>query len=213
MRARLSYVMRLLSPSASRGSPGDETRGACELEMLRHLPFFRVEMLHKNCTRTFVRCLPLFTIRSGTHWRARYFLLIASRSTQICLQLVCAKDAMRNVRFSYHRHTRAATPVNAIAVTGECSFDRNLCGWKNLTKNPLKRDGQLSASLGSSNKVASLSARSQAQQAHPLGHRLSSQGESITWRLASPNSRPANLQDHTFRAPSECCSSVWLCER
>lgn len=97
----------------------------------------------------------------------------------------------------FSRRRWAATPVNAIAVSGECSFDRNLCGWKNLTKNPIKREGQLAASLN--NKVSSV--LSSKNQAHPLGHRLNT-GESITWRLASPNSRPANLQDHTFRAPS-----------
>jgi hypothetical protein len=41
---------------------------------------------------------------------------------------------------------------------------------------------------------------------HPLSHKLSNSGEAVTWRLASPNSRPSNLQDHTFRAPSESLS-------
>lgn len=99
-----------------------------------------------------------------------------------------------------------ATPVNAISVEGECSFDRNLCGWKNLTKNPIRREGQLAASLNNkvipSSSPSSSFPKQQSRQAdHPLGHRLNS-GESITWRMASPNSRPANLQDHTFRAPS-----------
>ena len=103
------------------------------------------------------------------------------------------------------------TPLSAVSVEGECSFDRNLCGWRNLTKRP-----SANPLLSSGNKPNAspllpkslLSATASSPQGrvdgnHPLSHKLSSSGEAVTWRLASPNSRPSNLQDHTFRAPSE----------
>lgn len=137
----------------------------------------------------------------------------------------------------FHHLNIKAEPNNAIAVDGECSFDRDLCGWLNLTKtsqitlsngirsgvtsldlkpSSSSTGSSSSSSLSSSSNLsggssggtsASISSSSsvllpKSTQLHPLGHRLNN-GESITWRLASPNSRPANLQDHTFRAPSK----------
>ncbi|RWS28649.1 MAM and LDL-receptor class A domain-containing protein 1-like protein, partial [Leptotrombidium deliense] len=81
-------------------------------------------------------------------------------------------------------------PVYAKAVLHECFFDRNLCNWKNETRRTIHREGQLAASLGQ------LSPKTE----RPI-FSTRKQGESLTWRLATPNSRPANLQDHTFRAP------------
>lgn len=92
-------------------------------------------------------------------------------------------------------------PLNAVAVDGECSFDRSLCGWKNMSL--ANRDRKLELTNAKASASPLLPKNNQAN--HPLGHRLN-QGESITWRLASPNSRPSNLQDHTFRAPSKCIS-------
>lgn len=96
-----------------------------------------------------------------------------------------------------------ALPLNAVAVHGECSFDRSLCGWKNMSLTNKEKKLELTASGAKAGSSPLLPQNNQAN--HPLGHRLN-QGESITWRLASPNSRPSNLQDHTFRAPSKCIS-------
>ncbi|RWS04929.1 MAM domain-containing protein 4-like protein, partial [Dinothrombium tinctorium] len=82
-------------------------------------------------------------------------------------------------------------PIYAKAVPNECFFDRNLCNWQNETKRSPNREGQLSASLGQLSVTKS---------ERPI-YSARKQGESLTWRLATPTSRPANLQDHTFRAP------------
>ncbi|KAI1289740.1 MAM and LDL-receptor class A domain-containing protein 1 [Halotydeus destructor] len=97
----------------------------------------------------------------------------------------------------------STTPPNAQAVYGECSFDRNLCGWRNHSKLAIKPQNQLSSSLGPPNKFTSVlspTGRSQPPSG-PLGHRLNPVVESSTWRLATPASRPTNMHDHTFRAP------------
>ncbi|XP_023218145.1 MAM and LDL-receptor class A domain-containing protein 1-like isoform X2 [Centruroides sculpturatus] len=52
-------------------------------------------------------------------------------------------------------------PSKGRAINGECSFDRDMCGWRN--------------------------------------------GEALHWRLATLTNRPANLQDHTFRAQGGYC--------
>ena len=86
-------------------------------------------------------------------------------------------------------------PVNAEAVPGECSFDKTLCGWKNETRLPISKPGQLlSASKDSliSHKNAVSSIRSSLNDPKVVP---------VSWKLAMPNVRPANLQDHTFRAP------------
>ncbi|XP_015904973.1 MAM and LDL-receptor class A domain-containing protein 1 [Parasteatoda tepidariorum] len=76
-------------------------------------------------------------------------------------------------------------PLKATAVIGECSFDRNMCDWKNNTESPPPLQ-----ELGSHRATSKFNR-----------HDLQSQ-EGLTWRLASIISRPANLQDHTFRAPT-----------
>ena len=79
----------------------------------------------------------------------------------------------------------SAIPIKATAVFGECSFDRDLCGYRNQSgKGP----------LGDPSKAA-------LERKNP--NRLTVLKDSVTWKLATPNSRPANLQDHTFRAPSK----------
>lgn len=112
-----------------------------------------------------------------------------------------------------------AIPENAVSVPGECSFDRSLCGWKNDT---LNMDGK-----GANRKSDSLNdGKSQLiphkisvtsggvsgligvpQSSSPLNlnnaHLFSraSMKSMVSWRLATSNSRPNNLQDRSFRAP------------
>ncbi|KAH8035736.1 hypothetical protein HPB51_008103 [Rhipicephalus microplus] len=59
---------------------------------------------------------------------------------------------------------------------GECSFERDMCGWTNHTDT--------------------------APTTNLVGRVGSAPRDSLTWRLASVVSRPANLQDHTYRAPT-----------
>ena len=76
--------------------------------------------------------------------------------------------------------------MKATAVFGECSFDRDLCNYRNQSgKGPV--GGPLS--------------KAALERKNP--NRLTVLKDSVTWKLATPNSRPANLQDHTFRAPSK----------
>ncbi|XP_015789670.1 MAM and LDL-receptor class A domain-containing protein 1 [Tetranychus urticae] len=87
-------------------------------------------------------------------------------------------------------------PANAEAVPGECSFDKTLCGWKNETRIPISKPGQLLSTVSKdsliSHKNAVSSIRSNLNDPKVIP---------VSWKLASPNVRPANLQDHTFRAP------------
>ncbi|XP_042145259.1 MAM and LDL-receptor class A domain-containing protein 1 [Ixodes scapularis] len=69
-------------------------------------------------------------------------------------------------------------PEKAKAIPGECSFERDMCGWTNATG----VDAAPSTNL--------------------VGRAGSVPRDSLTWRLASVVSRPANLQDHTYRAPT-----------
>ena len=82
----------------------------------------------------------------------------------------------------------AAFPVKAAAVFGECSFDRDLCGYRNQSGTGLQSTG------GPLSKAA-------LERKNP--NRLTVLKDSVTWKLATPSSRPANLQDHSFRAPSK----------
>ncbi|XP_075731768.1 MAM and LDL-receptor class A domain-containing protein 1 isoform X1 [Rhipicephalus microplus] len=67
-------------------------------------------------------------------------------------------------------------PEKAKAIPGECSFERDMCGWTNHTDT--------------------------APTTNLVGRVGSAPRDSLTWRLASVVSRPANLQDHTYRAPT-----------
>src|SRR5690625_4129660 len=88
---------------------------------------------------------------------------------------------------SIHGHALfSAFPAKSAAVFGECSFDRDLCGYRNQSgKGPV--GGPLS--------------KAALERKNP--NRLTVLKDSVTWKLATPTSRPANLQDHTFRAPSK----------
>ena len=87
-------------------------------------------------------------------------------------------------------------PSKAAAVFGECSFERDLCGYRN--QSGTGPGPEVTQFASSPSKAALISNKRQSV------NRLSvSSKESLTWKLATPTSRPANLQDHTFRAPSE----------
>lgn len=123
-----------------------------------------------------------------------------------------------------------ALPDNAGSVDGECSFDRTLCGWRNetlhLNGKSLNAAGGHDRSPQSSligHKISPLSGgvsglllpNGASSSDHQYSHRsigsalisgdrtsiLGAQKPLVSWKLATLNSRPANLQDHTFRAP------------
>lgn len=114
-------------------------------------------------------------------------------------------------------------------MDGECSFDRTLCGWRNDTLHVngkavnVNSHGQLDSLRSSksslishkishtSGGVAGLVGSSHLSHHHnqpgsslianDRSFALSGSKPLVSWRLATINSRPANLQDHTFRAP------------
>jgi len=114
-------------------------------------------------------------------------------------------------------------PPEARSVPGECSFDADMCSWNNKTTTyELNPNGQLVASsvmidsidgnqspfiqsvsgtnqAGSNLGVSGLSGGARSM----LGS--SSVGRSsrvpMGWQLATVESRPVNLQDHTYKAP------------
>lgn len=88
-----------------------------------------------------------------------------------------------------------AEPRKAAAVFGECSFERDMCGWRNQSGTGPGPDGP-----SPPNKALLTSAISKRQSFNRLSVTTK---ESLTWKLATSTSRPANLQDHTFRAPSK----------
>lgn len=79
-----------------------------------------------------------------------------------------------------------AYPIKASAVFGECAFDRDLCGYRN-------QSGKAPVNVIPGKPTV---------ERNKNPNRLSVAKDMITWKLATPTNRPANLQDHTFRAPS-----------
>ncbi|XP_028968615.1 MAM and LDL-receptor class A domain-containing protein 1 [Galendromus occidentalis] len=86
-------------------------------------------------------------------------------------------------------------PEKAAAVPGECSFERDMCGWTNAT-GILSKEQQAAQALQLSKQIV------QIRPLNLIGRGGISPRASLTWRLASSVSRPANLQDHTYRAPT-----------
>ncbi|XP_022647154.1 MAM and LDL-receptor class A domain-containing protein 1-like isoform X1 [Varroa destructor] len=86
-------------------------------------------------------------------------------------------------------------PEKAAAVPGECSFERDMCGWQNAT-GILSKEQAAAQALQLSKQIV------QIRPSNLIGRGGISPRASLTWRLASTVSRPANLQDHTYRAPT-----------
>ncbi|UYV80434.1 hypothetical protein LAZ67_19000180 [Cordylochernes scorpioides] len=76
----------------------------------------------------------------------------------------------------------SAQPVQAASVYGECFFERDMCGWTNLSR-----------------EDSGPGVTDQRRPEMPP-RRLRGRDEALTWRLATVTNRPANIQDHTFRA-------------
>lgn len=87
-------------------------------------------------------------------------------------------------------------PINAAAIPGECSFDKSMCGWKNDTHISSIKPGQTAGLISRDSLIPHKNA---------VSSLIPSLGGTklvpVQWRLATPKNRPANLQDHTFRAP------------
>lgn len=89
-----------------------------------------------------------------------------------------------------------AYPPKAMAVFGECAFDRDLCGYRNQS--------------GKAQSANNLPSKATHLERNKNPNRISISKDSITWKLATATNRPANLQDHTFRAPSKIFSNIQI---
>ncbi|KAF7496233.1 MAM and LDL-receptor class A domain-containing protein 1 [Sarcoptes scabiei] len=87
-------------------------------------------------------------------------------------------------------------PPKAMAVFGECAFDRDLCGYRNQS--------------GKAQSANNLPSKATHLERNKNPNRISISKDSITWKLATATNRPANLQDHTFRAPSKIFSNIQI---
>ncbi|XP_027199540.2 LOW QUALITY PROTEIN: MAM and LDL-receptor class A domain-containing protein 1-like [Dermatophagoides pteronyssinus] len=87
---------------------------------------------------------------------------------------------------SFYNGNCTVYPPKAAAVYGECAFDHDLCGYRNQ-----------SGKAPTTNVIPGKAAL----ERNKNPNRLSVSKDSITWKLATSTNRPANLQDHTFRAP------------
>jgi len=87
-------------------------------------------------------------------------------------------------------------PTEAKSVPGECTFDADMCSWTNKTSDaeigPDSIDTSRSPFLQS---VSSASGHSSARLT------AGSAPKRVSWQLATIDSRPVNLQDHTYKAP------------
>lgn len=119
-------------------------------------------------------------------------------------------------------------PAEAKSVPGECTFDVDLCSWINKTTTtttmtmdpsggnmPLMLDPSDASSspfiqyvngVGPSGAQSSSSSQNQAGVAGATHHNKQMSTtfhatKQVGWQLATVNSRPVNMQDHTYKAP------------
>ena len=90
-------------------------------------------------------------------------------------------------------------PAEARSVPGECTFDVDLCSWSNKTYDVMLAPGATDS--GRSPFLESVSSASGGghYQGRLMGMSMGSRR--IGWQLATVDSRPVNLQDHTYKAP------------
>lgn len=103
-------------------------------------------------------------------------------------------------------------PAEAKSVPGECTFDVDLCMWSNKTYELLPMDGQPADPADNSRSPFLQSVNSatggnfqQASNRLMLNGGGGSSGPGnkrpMGWQLATVDTRPVNLQDHTYKAP------------
>lgn len=89
-------------------------------------------------------------------------------------------------------------PPEAKSVPGECTFDVDMCSWMNKTYDAYngmdQTDPNRSPFLQSVNNAPGYSSVASKLMSASNAKRLS-------WQLATVDSRPVNLQDHTYKAP------------
>lgn len=86
-------------------------------------------------------------------------------------------------------------PLEAKSVPGECTFDVDLCSWTNKTS-----DITLTDSTTDTSRSPFLQSVNSAS-GYTSARLVMSVTKKIGWQLATVDSRPVNLQDHTYKAP------------
>lgn len=94
-------------------------------------------------------------------------------------------------------------PPEAKSVPGECTFDVDMCSWSNKTSDQYLLMSNSLDSTDSSRSpfiqsVNSASSMGNSPIKLPIPQSLSKRQ---SWQLATVDSRPVNLQDHTYKAP------------
>ncbi|XP_076309730.1 MAM and LDL-receptor class A domain-containing protein 1-like isoform X2 [Tachypleus tridentatus] len=164
----------------------------------------RVYVLPSSSSREFSMLTPVWRLNNhqGQRWlmaRAPIVLLPEGKPPtepyQVIIEGIWGADRVGYIAFddiSFFSGDCTTLPSKATTMNGECSFVRDMCGWTNGSKSeqsiPLF-EGRKGFSR-SRVAVATLSRQFQLDEG------------SLTWRLASTSTRPANLQDHSFGAPA-----------
>lgn len=88
-------------------------------------------------------------------------------------------------------------PPEAKSVPGECTFDVDLCSWSNKTSS------DISSLVDStdSNRSPFIQSVNSASGHTSMRLMTSVLAKKVGWQLATVDSRPVNLQDHTYKAP------------
>lgn len=87
-------------------------------------------------------------------------------------------------------------PAEAKSVPGECTFDTDMCSWTNKTT--------MAGSNGADDTSGGpflQSVNNAAGQGYMPAKFISAITKRTGWQLATVDSRPVNLQDHTYKAP------------
>jgi hypothetical protein len=98
-------------------------------------------------------------------------------------------------------------PAEAKSVPGECTFDVDLCMWSNKTYDIQPMDGGQPADLTDNSRSPFLQSVNSATNGnfHQASSKLMMKGAAskrlMGWQLATVDTRPVNLQDHTYKAP------------
>lgn len=86
-------------------------------------------------------------------------------------------------------------PAEAKSVPGECTFDVDMCSWSNKTYEVASAGDAADSSRSPFLQSVNSAPGSRLMAPAPSSNKRAS------WQLATVDSRPVNLQDHTYKAP------------
>lgn len=94
-------------------------------------------------------------------------------------------------------------PQEARSVPGECTFDVDMCSWINKTTDSMVMIMNNMDSTDSSKSpfLQSVNTASGYTSSRLMNNQATNSKSKVGWQLATVDSRPVNLQDHTYKAP------------